>query len=145
MNQPPSDVMPLPQVMALVQCMLATARADGMHPKEETLICRFYEEQRQAGMLPFKQVLAATSAAPLTTLAGDSEFATQLLLMCWMTAYADGHLSDGERQLVLGFAQALGVSPALSDELLQQVKDSLIASLAHLPDAESVAALVKTL
>jgi hypothetical protein len=143
-----SDVpMTQAQVMALVDSMLSTARIDGVQPQELALIRKFYEEQQQSGMPAFDAVLGAggKNAAPLSALAADAGFAEQLVLMCLMTAYADGKLSQAEHQHVLALAQQLGVSPGRCAELLLQVKDSLIASLAHLPDPESVAALAKSL
>ena len=138
--------MPRAQVIALVECMLSTARVDGVHPQEVALIAKFYEEQRRPDMPAFDDLVAAgTDAGLLSTVGRDAEFAEQLVLMCLMTGYADGHLSDAERKHVLGLAQQAGVATERVDELLLQVKDSLIASLAHLPDAESVAALAKTL
>lgn len=142
-----ADAMPSSQVIALVECMLSTARIDGLHPKEVALIQAFYEEQRRPDMPAFDAVVAMTGNASvaLSALGSDTEFAEQLVLMCLMTGYADGRLSEGEHQHVLGLAQQLGVAVARVDELLVQVKDTLIASLAHLPDPESVAALAKTL
>ncbi|HSW06767.1 hypothetical protein [Aquabacterium sp.] len=142
-----ADAMPESQVLALVECMLSTARIDGLHPKEVALIQTFYDEQRKPGMPAFSAVMAEAENASiaLTGLGGDTEFAEQLVLMCLMTGYADGHLTEAERQHVLGLAQQLGVAAPRVDELLVQVKDTLIASLAHLPDPESVAALAKTL
>ena len=138
--------MPRAQVIALVECMLSTARVDGVHPQEVALIAKFYEEQRRPDMPAFDDLAAAgMDAGLLSTLGLDSEFAEQLVLMCLMTGYADGQLSDAERKHVLGLAQQAGVATERVDELLLQVKDSLIASLAHLPDAKSVAALAKTL
>lgn len=135
------------QLTALVDSMLSTARIDGVHPQEDALIRTFYEEQKLPGMPAFDAVLAKVgqSAALPAQLGADSAFAEQLVLMCLMTGYADGKLSPAEHQHVLALAQQLGVAPERCDELLLQVKDSLIASLAHLPDAESVAALAKTL
>ena len=42
-------------------------------------------------------------------------------------------------------ASELNVSDARFDELLAQVRDELIGALSHLPDAGSVAAVVKEL
>lgn len=147
MSEIQANSMPRPQVIALVECMLSTARVDGVHPQEVALIRRFYEEQRKPDMPAFDDVVAAAGKDPnlLPAVGRDSGFAEQLVLMCLMTGYADGQLSDAERKHVLGLAQQAGVAAERVDALQLQVKDSLIASLAHLPDAESVAALAKTL
>ena len=145
MTDVPVNSLTRPQVMALVDCMLSTARIDDVHPQEVALIRTFYEEQRKPDMPAFDAVAAGKDPAPLSGLGSDAAFAEQLVLMCLMTGYADGKLSDAEKQHVLGLAQQLGIAAPRVGELLIQVKDSLIASLAHLPDSESVAALAKTL
>jgi tellurite resistance protein len=141
------ESMPRAQVIALVECMLSTAHVDGLQPKELALIRSFYDEQRKPDMPIFDAVTAAAGKdlGLLSQVRGDAAFAEQLLLMCLMTGYADGRLSEAERSHVLGLAQQLGVAAARVGELHVQVKDSLIASLAHLPEPESVAALAKTL
>lgn len=143
----PSDPIPRTQLLALAESMLSTAQVDDVHPQEVALIRRFYDEQRSADMPTFDAMLAAAGKDPtrLAALAGDADFAEQLVLMCLMTGYADGKLSEAERSHVQGLAKQLGVSDEVQAQLLLQVKDSLLASLAHLPDAQSVAALAKKL
>ena len=68
-----------------------------------------------------------------------------MVLMCLMTGYADGHLSAGERAAVSAMATTLGVSASRFEELLGQVRDELIGALSHLPDAGSVATVVREL
>ena len=147
MSTPSNDTMTPAQVTALVAGMLAVAHVDGVQPAEEQLIRTFYEQSAAPGMPGFDQVghTHAQVNELLAAAGGGADFTEQLVLMCFMTAYADGHMSDSERALVLDLAKQAGVAEARADELLQQVKDSLIGSLAHLPDAESVAALSKTL
>ena len=147
MSTQPNDTMTPAQVTALVAGMLAVAHVDGVQPAEEKLIRTFYEESAASGMPKFDEVghTHAQTKELLAAAGGGADFAEQLVLMCFMTAYADGHMSDGERTLVLDLAKQVGVAEARSAELLQQVKDTLIGALAHLPDPESVAALSKTL
>lgn len=135
------------QVTALVATMLAVAHIDGVQPAEEALIRKFYSESASAGMPAFDQVghTHAQANELLAKAGGGADFTEQVVLMCFMTGYADGHLSDSERQFVFDLAKHAGVAEARANELLQQVKDTLIGSLAHLPDAESVAALSKSL
>jgi tellurite resistance protein len=147
MSEPQSKAFSSAQLIALVETMLSTARIDGVHPQEEALIRGFYEEQRVAGMPAYAAVVAAADKGvkQLKALSGDVGFAEQLVLMCLMAGYADGKLSEAERNHVAGLAGQLAVSPARVGELHVQVKDSLIGSLVRLPDPESVAALAKTL
>jgi uncharacterized membrane protein YebE (DUF533 family) len=135
------------QVNALVASMLAVAHVDGIHAQELALIRKFYEESAGAAAPPFSTVEGSHGQAAelLKAAGGGADFAEQLVLMCLMAGYADGHLSEGERAVVDQLAQGAGVSAEKVEELLQQVKDTLIGSLAHLPDAQSVADLAKTL
>jgi tellurite resistance protein len=144
-SEPQSPAFSKAQLVALVESMLSTARVDGVHPKEEALIRAFYEEQRQSGMLTYDKLAAAEKASKLEPLSADVAFAEQLLLMCLMAGYADGKFSEAERSHVAKLGGRLSVPPARLAELHLQVKDSLIGSLARLPDAQSVAALAKTL
>jgi hypothetical protein len=135
------------QTRALTACMLAVSNVDGVHPAETALIQQFYEGSRGAGMPAFAdlQQSYANAMSMLQQLPANDDFNDALVSMCLMTGYADGTLSDGERDTVLGFARSVGVGAPRFDELLQQVRDSLLGSLASLPDAESVAALAKEL
>jgi tellurite resistance protein len=133
------------QVTALVVCMMATAKIDGLQPKEQSLIESFYAESKMPGLPAFDSLVATEAATALAAVRGDAAFAEQIILMCLMAGYADGALSGAERAHVVSIAKQLGVSDAQFDALLLQVKDSLIGSLAHLPVSESVAALVKEL
>jgi uncharacterized membrane protein YebE (DUF533 family) len=135
------------QVNALVASMLAVAHVDGIHAHELALIRKFYEESAGADAPPFSTVegIHGQAAELLKAAGGGADFAEQLVLMCLMAGYADGHLSEGERAVVDQLAHGAGVSAEKVEELLQQVKDTLIGSLAHLPDAQSVADLAKTL
>lgn len=147
MTMDQGDAMTRPQVLALMACMLSTAHVDGVTPQELALMKTFYEQSGAADLPPFADnegaygdhcVLAAQSV-------NDVGFAEQLVLMSFMTAYADGHLTDGERAHVMAIAAKAGLSNERANELLLQVKDTLIGSLAMLPDAESVAEVAKGL
>lgn len=147
MSELQSDPLSAAQLVALVEGMLSTARIDGLQPKEEALIRGFYDEQRLDGM-PAYDAVAATAgqaAGDASRLGADAAFAEQFVLMCLMTGYADGRLSEAELQHVRDLARRVGVGDGQVDELRLQVKDALIGSLAHLPDPESVAALAKSL
>lgn len=135
------------QVLALTAAMVSTAHVDGVRPEELALIQRFYDESGAAGLPPFDQASHVPDEGKsfIRAAASDAEFAEQLVLMCLMTGYADGHLSDRERAHVAAIAEQAGVGAERVDALLRQVKDALIGSIAHLPDSESVAAIAKNL
>jgi len=141
------DTMTRAQALALIGCMLSTAHVDGVHPGELALIRRFHEESADLDLPDFDSLVAAPAqpAVSLAQIGGDAGFAEQLVMLCLMTGYADGEFSESERAHVAAIAAGVGVEAARFAELHQGVKDSLIQSLSHLPDAASVAALVKTL
>jgi uncharacterized membrane protein YebE (DUF533 family) len=136
------------QVILLTKAMLSVALIDGLAPAEAALIGQFYENSRNAAMPGTTELLARPDARQfdVAELAGcEAELADTVVLMCLMTGYADGRLSDAERAHVQAIASELNVSDERFDELLSQVRDELIGALSHLPDAGSVAAVVKEL
>lgn len=136
------------QVTALTQAMLSVALVDGIHPAEAALIGQFYESARSADMPSTAAVLASPQAQhfdPGTLADSTPEFADTVVLMCLMAAYADGQLSPAERSHVASIAAAVGVDAGRMDALLAQVRDELVGALSHLPDAGSVAVVVKEL
>jgi uncharacterized tellurite resistance protein B-like protein len=143
-----TDALSREQLLALVGCMLSTAEVDGVQPQEVALIQKFYVASATPGLPAFDEVRATASgqsAALLKQVAADTGFTEQLVLMCLMTGYADGHLTDAEHAHVQGIAQQVGIAGPRLAELQQQVKDSLLGALSHLPDAASVAALAREL
>ncbi len=136
------------QVTQLTKAMLSVALVDDIQPAEAALIGQFYESSRSTDMPTTAAVLADPKAHPFdaATLAGSSaEFADTVVLMCLMTAYADGSLSAAERDHIQSIATSLGVDAARFEAHLAQVRDELVGALSHLPDAGSVAAVVKEL
>lgn len=136
------------QVTQLTKAMLSVALVDGIHPAEAALIGQFYESSRSTDMPTTSSVMASPEAQPFNaaTLAGSpADFADTVVLMCLMTAYADGQLSPAERDHVQAIATTLGVDAARFEAHLAQVRDELVGAISHLPDAGSVAAVVKEL
>jgi uncharacterized membrane protein YebE (DUF533 family) len=148
MNAMQDQNLSLAQVTQLTQAMLSVALVDGIHPAEAALIGQFYESSRSADMPTTSSVMASPEAQPFdaAALAGSpAAFADTVVLMCLMTAYADGHLSPAERDHVQAIATTLGVDAARFEAHLAQVRDELVGAISHLPDAGSVAAVVKEL
>jgi tellurite resistance protein len=135
------------QVAQLTQAMLSVALVDGIHPAEAALIGQFYESSRSADMPTTATALAMDSSAfdARSLLPSDAAFADTVVLMCLMTAYADGSLSSDERSHVQAIATTLGVDAARFEAHIAQVRDELVGALSHLPDAASVAAVVQSL
>ncbi|MDR7376566.1 tellurite resistance protein [Rhodoferax ferrireducens] len=145
-NMPDQNLSPA-QVALLTKAMLSVALVDGIHPAEAALIGQFYESSRSADM-PTTAAIMADTASPFDAqafLPSTDAFADTVVLMCLMTAYADGSLSSAEREHVQSIATTLGVSPARFEAHIAQVRDELVGALSHLPDTASVAAVVQEL
>jgi tellurite resistance protein len=136
------------EVTQLTKAMLSVALVDGIHPAEAALIGQFYESSRSADMPTTATVMASPDAQSfdVASLVGSpATFADILLLMCLMTAYADGQLSLAEKNHIHLMATTLGVDAQRFDDHLAHVRDELVGALSHLPDAGSVAMVVKEL
>lgn len=136
------------QVTQLTLAMLSVAKIDGIHPAEAALIGQFYESSRSADMPATTSVIAGSDTQQFNAadLAGSSPaFADTVVLMCLMAAYADGQLSTAERTHVQAIATTLGVDAPRFEAHLAHVRDELVGALSHLPDAASVAAVVREL
>ena len=145
-NMPDQNLSPV-QVAQLTKAMLSVALVDGIHPAEAALIGQFYESSRNADM-PATAAVMADTASPFdatTLLPSTDAFADTVVLMCLMTAYADGELSSAEREYIQSIATTLGVGPARFEAHIAQVRDELVGALSHLPDTASVAAVVQEL
>lgn len=137
------------QVAAATRLMLRIAHVDGAGTAEEVaLIRQFYAACHDAeGCFPeFESIAASRDEGAVTATdfpdAGQREM---IVALCLMVAYADGALSDAERTAVGLAADGLGIAPDRVEAILAQVKDHMLAQLARLPDAESVAAVAKEL
>ena len=136
------------QVNTLTRAMLSVARVDSIQPAEAALIGQFYETSRNGDMPTTATFLASSTAHEFATseLAGSTAaFADTVVLMCLMTAYADGNLSAEELTHIQTIAKSLEMETARFDTHLARVRDDLVAALSHLPDAGSVAAVVREL
>ena len=136
------------QVNTLTRAMLSVARVDSIQPAEAALIGQFYETSRNGDMPTTATFLASSTAHEFATseLAGSTAaFADTVVLMCLMTAYADGNLSAEELTHIQTIAKSLEMETTRFDAHLARVRDDLVAALSHLPDAGSVAAVVREL
>jgi uncharacterized tellurite resistance protein B-like protein len=136
------------QVTQLTKAMLSVACVDDIQPAEAALIGQFYESSRRADMPTTASFLADPAARQFDAkdLAGSTAaFADTVVLMCLMTAYADGELSAAELSNVQAIATTLGLDTARFNGHLEQVRDELVGALSHLPDAGSVAVVAREL
>ncbi len=134
------------QISAAIRLMLHIAHVDGAKTAEEVALIRgFYDDCRAAGTdLPAFETLAAGHDVAAADMA-DAGQRDLLVALCFMVAYADGELSDAERRAIGAVATRLEVGEVRGEAILAQVKDTMLASLSRLPDAESVAAVAREL
>lgn len=140
------DSMSTPAILATTQAMLKIAGVDGMQAAELELIRNFYE---QSGGTDLPDFATLQEKAPLNrhidphALASAAE-KEMLLALCVMTGYADGELSTAELAAIQSIAGDLGMADQV-DAIIARVKDFMLAQLAHLPDAASVAQVAREL
>ena len=130
------------QVTLLTKAMLSVAVLDGLHPAETALISQFYDSTRSEAMPTTQAMIEAGKASPfkISELTGSTaEFAETVLLMCLMTAYADGSFGQAERDYINSIAGALGIKEEQLATHLAHVHNDLIGALSNLPDSASVA------
>ncbi len=148
MNYLPDQKLTADQLITLTRAMLSVALVDEIQPAEAHLICQFYEASRNANMPTCDAIVAGLEAQPFTVselAQSSSEFVNVLMPLCVMTAYADGHLSAGELEHLKCIAATANVNPQRFEAHLGRVRDELVSAISHLPDAGSVAVVVKEL
>jgi tellurite resistance protein len=135
------------QAEAIARGLYAVARADGaIHEREAALIAEFFASTTERA-----SDLGALERAPriegdaLALALPDKDTRSLFLKTALLLAYADGQFGVGESRTISEYAGALGVTEADQRLLEAQVKDYLLASLAHLSNTESVVEVAKEL
>ena len=133
------------QLAAATSAMLRIAHIDGACTTEEVALIRVFYGNGDGGP-SFDSLLDGFAARPV----GSAEFtdtnARELVLAtCIMVALADGEISTPELTALHSLAEDLGVDAPHFEHLLALVKDHMLARLATLPDAASVAAVAREL
>ena len=135
------------EIVAATRAMLVVARADGIHEAEVELIRRFYEGAGNGAVPEFEALLGepGDSGAIDAAVFEDVEHRELVVALCVMAGYADGAMSEAELAAIRSAAKALGVAQTRLAEIIEGVKDHMVAQLAHLPEAASVAKVVREL
>ena len=136
------------QTVAATQRLLHIAHVDGARTAEEVaLIRQFYDACRNdAGDWPtFDALLAARSDIDAAVAFAEAAQRDMLVATCLMVAYADGALISEEMAAVRAIAAEIGMAETRVEELHALVKDYMLAQLARLPDAASVAVVAREL
>jgi tellurite resistance protein len=128
---------------AIARGLYAVAKCDGLHDREAGLIASFWIDAGGGASLSDLERDSAIAPAELAKLLHTEQerllFVKTAILLTW----ADGKVSDAERQSVSGFAKALGVDSATVEKLENLVKDFLLQQLAHVQNTEATRAVAK--
>jgi len=135
------------QSLAATRLLLRIAHVDGARTAEEVALIRWFHDSGPASVdRPAFDTLQETGQggefAETFSEAGQRDL---VLATCLMVAYADGALTAEELSAVRGVAEEIGTPAGRVDELLALVKDYMLAQLARLPDAGSVAVVAREL
>lgn len=136
------------QCIAATRLLLRIAHVDGAKTNEEVALIRlFYDGGRNgsADWPAFETLEEDVWGGDLTRTFGEAAQRDLVLATCLMVAYADGTLTGEELAAVRAVADDIGAPPARVDELLALVRDYMLAHLARLPDAGSVAVVAREL
>lgn len=131
----------LNQVRVIVRGMVRVAHSDGAHERELVLIREFYEGCRAEvkGLADFADVARGPfDAAEAGEQLSSDALKLTFLVSCYLVAYADGHVSDGEKKVLAELVKELGVSEALSTQAQDLVKDQLLMQLARSANLEAL-------
>lgn len=144
----PSEPMDKDAVVSASKTMLKVAHADGVHAAEIDLIRSFYTSGLDGRDWPSFDKLLQEASGDLHVTAqafSDERQRETVIALCVMTGLADGTLSDAEQAAVRSIANDLNIAPNRLTEIIDLVKDNMLAQLSHLPDAGSVAKVAKEL
>lgn len=136
------------QTASATQHLLRVAQVDGARTAEEVALIRdFYDACRNnaADWPPFSALQGEPPAAVSAATFPEAAQRDLVVASCLLLAYADGALTADELAAVQAVAAEVGMTVARVDELLALVKDTMLAQLARLPDAASVAAVAREL
>jgi len=136
------------QSIAATRLLLRIAHVDGAKTNEEVALIRlFYDGGRHgsADWPAFETLEEDGRDGDMPRTFGEAAQRDLVLATCLMVAYADGTLTGEELAAVRAVADDIGAPPARVDELLALVRDYMLAHLARLPDAGSVAVVAREL
>lgn len=133
------------QAEAIARGLFAVARADGaLHDREAALIAEFF-----ASTTDVASDLGSLERAPriegptLALLLPTRELRLLFLKTAILLAYADGTYGAGESKLIGEYAAALEVDSATLALLETQVKEYLLAQLAHVKNTPALAEVAR--
>jgi uncharacterized membrane protein YebE (DUF533 family) len=138
----------LPHVRVIVQGMVQVAQSDGAHERELLLIREFYESCRDdaKGLADFGDLAKTPFDAEVAREVLDSDLLKlTFLVSCYLVAYADGHVSDGERRALEELTKGAGIGDAVAAHAQELVKDQLLMQVVRSANLPALQGIVKAL
>jgi uncharacterized membrane protein YebE (DUF533 family) len=137
------------QAEVMARGLFAVARAEGgIHEREKTLLMSFYSDVAEDSSSRSLSALEhAPDVSPSEIAAALTSQAHGLLFIktCILMAYADNHFGERERDIIGGFAKALGLGEEHLSALETDVRSFLLSSLVRLANSEAVATVAREL
>lgn len=130
---------------AIPRGLFAVAKVDGVHEREAGLVASFWIEAGGGILLSELErgepISAAELAAALpSALERELFIKTAILLM-----YADGKVTDAERQIVSEYARSLDISDGELKRMEDVVKEYLLSHVSHLHNTDATRAVAQKL
>jgi tellurite resistance protein len=144
----PEVVVTQAQAEVIARGMMAVARADGgVHERELGLVKGFLSDVAGSGAAALSAVENAPDVTPdvVATALSAKELALLFLKSCLLVAYADGEYAPAERDVIDGYAKALGVDAKVLGQLDHSVKEFLLGHLAKLANVDAAVRVAKKL
>lgn len=137
------------QAEVMARGLFAVARAEGgIHEREKTLLMSFYSDvagESSSRSLSALENAPDVSPSEIASALTSQSHALLFVKTCLLMAYADNSFGDKERDVIAGFAKALGLGDGHVSELEQDVKAFLLSSLVRLANSEAVATVAREL
>jgi uncharacterized membrane protein YebE (DUF533 family) len=138
----------LPHVRVIVQGMVQVAHSDGAHQRELALIRAFYESCRDdaKGLADFTDLTKTPFDAEVAREVLDTDLLRlTFLISCYLVAYADGHVSDGERRVLEELTKGAGIAPDVAANAQELVKDQLLLQVVRSTNLPALQGIAKAL
>ena len=138
----------LPHVRVIVQGMVQVAHSDGAHARELALIRAFYESCRDdaKGLADFTDLAKTSFDAEVAREVLDSDMLKlTFLISCYLVAYADGHVTDGERRALEELTKGAGISAEIAAQAQELVKDQLLMQVVRSSNLPALQGIAKAL
>ncbi len=131
---------------AMARGLFAVARVDGLHEREAGLIASFWMDAGAGhGLLSDLEREAPITAAELATALRTPEERELFMKTAVLLTWADGVVSDQEKEILASFGEALSIDAAGIKTLDDQVKLYLLNHVSHLANSEAAAQVAQKL